>query len=249
MPRGICYEGPHSEIQGDGNTGSGDVEFAPENMTGDSLQPVRMLDEDAPDVWKENVLKTHAEKRHQLDECESASSSKKQKVDTGKNVVVSIDKSLSPETVDAEQPGISSENVVFSELDELVGSVPELVTRYQRKAKNEARMRDQIAKLEMKVMKLKNLNKSNLVKNMFEHEKTVEALKKELEDLRDKGEIMQAHHVTECSDLQQKLGQVNKELEVDRGMVDKLKRVNRELELEKEIDAVLETIKWLKNSL
>ncbi|KAK1425185.1 hypothetical protein QVD17_20531 [Tagetes erecta] len=279
--RGICYEGPQSEIQGDGNTGGGDVENAPENMTGGSLQPVRMLDlllgpkirlepsvvpgqDDKPEVWEENrsEIVSEGQKRHRLDE--SASSSKKQKIFTVKNVVVSSDKSASPETVDAEQqPGISSEKVVSLELDgscdevdqkslvesdvhlldlvrcfaQLVGSVPELVTRYQRKAKSEARLREHIAKLEKKVETLKSLNKSTLDKNMENHGKVVDALKTKLEEACDKNEVMQARHAAECGDLQDKLMQVNRELEVETEKAEKLKRVNKELELDREMAA------------
>ncbi|KAK1425182.1 hypothetical protein QVD17_20528 [Tagetes erecta] len=307
--RGVCYQVP------------GDVGIPAGRMTSDSVEPLRMLDmllgseirleplvvsgeEDDANVCKENRSETVSEgrKRHQLDE--SASSSKKQMVDKGKNVVFSNEKSESSEdmsvlaghdatrkrniVVQTRKRSIRRrrKNILFSELlgssnevdqtnvdqksvhvvnrvgrlAELVESVPELVSMYQRKSKSEAYLRDQItqyrlrmalqdAKISKLVKKLKNLIKSTLAKNtkIYKHAKVVEVLKNELEAARDKSEVMQTRHVAECRDLQEKLSQVSGELELEREIAAREKDCwsKERVQLQKSMERVSYERQWL----
>ncbi|KAK1425181.1 hypothetical protein QVD17_20527 [Tagetes erecta] len=145
-------------------------------------------------------------------------------------------------------------------LAQMVESVPELVSMYERKSKSEAQLREQISRCRLRmtfqdtriaklVKKVRNLNKSTLATNtkISNHAKVVEALKKELEEARDKSDVMQARHVAECDDLLEKLSQVCGELDLEREMVacEKDGWSKERVQLEKAMERVLFERQWL----
>ncbi|KAK1425183.1 hypothetical protein QVD17_20529 [Tagetes erecta] len=145
-------------------------------------------------------------------------------------------------------------------LAQLVKSVPELVSMYERKSKSETHLREQISRYRLRmtfqdtriaklVKKVRNLNKSNLVKNtkIYKHAKVVEALKKELDEACDKHEVMQARHMVECLDLKEKLAKVNGELELERELAAREKDnwSKERVQLEKSMERVSFERQWL----
>ncbi|KAJ0837217.1 hypothetical protein HanRHA438_Chr16g0775791 [Helianthus annuus] len=218
--KGICYDGPgddqglsrvQSKTKGDVNTGGGDVEIPPERMpdlpfgSGTKLEP--LVAPGTNDTSKTRMLvAVVSSKNGQLPEKYDAEQPnvsletpalEKRSAKRGRTTKIVFSES-GESSDEADQKHVPESDVQVLDragsLAQLVGSVPELVTRYERKAKREARLRDRIPRycLRMTLQDAKNAKLAKKVRKLkkraVEHAKVVQALKKEMEDARVEGE-------------------------------------------------------------